>query len=603
MSNMPSINLADLSVNDFSDNELDLPYYLAHFKQFADAVLLDGPNRGFVNISVWRAPKDNVPHNARIMENCLALVFFYCTDRPWNIYYNHPAVKERLEAALTFWCNSQNSDGRFSEYGSEKWNLAATAFATKFMGQGLQLLHNNPTLDPNLHKRIIETDRKAIYATFTDEAFQQHGRSFTNQYANAWGGALAYLNLYPDSEIESLLDQRLEESRTNFQSPVGYFYEKDGPDWGYFLGTHHSDIHAAWHYTHNTDRAKYFIEKEQRWYDWLSYNAVREPDDSGFTLNRAIETRQKTATLEEYRTNLGGPEWKTSGNLHTTALSEHVELARAFGRAISTCEQDIQNARKRLETTWPNVPPLDIGVFWAYTPYAFLHRHHIEWYPSTEQKETATAQLPYIARNNFTHQRTDSRHPVTFTYIRRPNYYAAFNAGHQLSPQQRYGLGLLYHPKIGSVLQSQTNTTDAAWGTSINGTLYEASDLQAQFQINTNSITPQVGAHDLPEGDFEVTYPLGESGNKTTLFTNDAIDVAVQHTGTFTEIIPLLKKPSDTLQTNNNQLTLNRENVTLTLEADNPIIIQETKHTSGNCIVVAAHITAENSLTYRLSFA
>ncbi|MBT5832996.1 MAG: hypothetical protein HOH77_22625, partial [Candidatus Latescibacteria bacterium] len=50
MSNMPSINLADLSVNDFSDNELDLPYYLAHFKQFADAVLLDGPNRGFVNI-------------------------------------------------------------------------------------------------------------------------------------------------------------------------------------------------------------------------------------------------------------------------------------------------------------------------------------------------------------------------------------------------------------------------------------------------------------------------------------------------------------------------------------------------------------------------
>ena len=47
---------------------------------------------------------------------------------------------------------------------------------------------------------------------------------------------------------EALLKQRLEESMTAFQSPAGYFYEKDGPDWGYFLSTHHSDLHMAWHY-------------------------------------------------------------------------------------------------------------------------------------------------------------------------------------------------------------------------------------------------------------------------------------------------------------------------------------------------------------------
>ncbi|MDA0711348.1 MAG: hypothetical protein O3B73_14190, partial [bacterium] len=308
MSDIPSVSLSDLSPNAFSDNELDLPYALAHFKQFADAVLLDGPDRGFINISVWRRPQDNVPHNARIMENCLALVYFYCTHRPWNPYYNHPALRERVEAALTFWCTIQSPDGRFSEYGPEKWNLAATAFATKFMGQGLQLLSRNSTIDAHLHQRVVESDRNALHAVFTDEAFQTHGKSFTNQYANAWGGALAYLNLYPDPEIEALFDRRLEESLTNFQSPVGYFYEKDGPDWGYFFGTHHSDIHAAWHYSHSSDRAATFIEKERRWYDWLSYNALREPDHSGFTLNRAIETRQKTAFLKEYRANLGGPE-------------------------------------------------------------------------------------------------------------------------------------------------------------------------------------------------------------------------------------------------------------------------------------------------------
>ncbi|MFT5367156.1 MAG: hypothetical protein ACI8V2_002114 [Candidatus Latescibacterota bacterium] len=602
MSNVPSINLADLSPSDFTDQELDLPYHLAHFKQFADAVLLDGPDRGFINISVWRRPQDNVPHNARIMENCLALIFFYCTNRPWNVYYNHPAIKERLEAALIFWCNNQSPDGQFSEYGSNKWNLAATAFATKFMGQGLQLLHNNPTIDPDLHKRAIETVRKALYATFTDEAFQTHGKSFTNQYANAWGGALAYLNLYPDPEIESLLDQRLEESLTNFQSPVGYFYEKDGPDWGYFFGTHHSDIHAAWHYTHNTDRAKYFIEKEQRWYDWLSYNAVREPDHSGFTLNRAIETRQKTTFLEEYRTNLGGPELKTSGNLHTTALGTHADLARAFGRTTSDCEQDTQDARKRLEANWPNVPTLAIGEFWAYTPYTFLHRTHIGWNPSTEQKETTTAQLPYIARDHFTHQRADNRHPVVFTYIRRPTYYAAFTTGHILSPQQRYGLGLLFHPQIGTVLQSQTNTTDAAWGTLFNDTLYETNNLQAQFQINNTPITPQTGAHDLSNRDLEITYPLGENGHKTARFTNTTIEVTVQHTGTFTEIIPLLKKSSDTLQTNTNQLTLKRDNVTLTIASNSPITTQETEYISGNNIVVTAQINAKDNLAYTIKF-
>ena len=602
MSNIPSINLATLAPNDFTFNELDIPYYLAHFKQFADAVVLEGPDRGFINISVWRAPKDNKPHNARIMENCLALIFFYCTDRHWNIYHNDPAVKERLEAALTFWCNSQNDDGRFSEYGNNKWNLAATAFATKFMGQGLQLLHENPTIDPDLHKRVIETDRKALHAVFTDPSFQDHGKNFTNQYANAWGGALAYLHLYPDSEIESLFDQRLQESLTNFQSPVGYFYEKSGPDWGYFFGTHHSDIHAAWHYAHKTDRAKLFIEKEQRWYDWLSYNAVREPDGSGFTLNRAIETRQQTAFLEEYRANLGGPEWKTSGNMDTTALGEHVERARAFGRTVTQCEEDVRNTRKRLEDTWPNVPPLDIGVFWTYTPYAFLHREHIEWHPTTEQKEAATKQLPYIARDTFTHQRTDSRHPVTFTYIRRPNYYAAFNTGKILSPQQRYGLGLLYHPQMGSVLQSQTNTTDAAWSTRFNNTLYEANDLQAQFQINNNAITPQVGTHDLPNGDLTITYPLDQNGNKTIQYTNNTIEVTIQHTGTFTENIPLLKKPSDTLEISN-QLTLKRNNVTFTIQTNAPITIYNTEYTSGNHTVVTAQITAENSLTYQLTFA
>src|SRR5439155_6734162 len=114
-------DLSRLSPSDFRDDELDLPYYLTHFHRVANSVALSGPRRGFIDIVVWRDPKDNQPHNARIMENVVSLAFFYATDRPWNPYRGDPAVRERLEAALDFWTRSQSEDGLFSEYESQRW--------------------------------------------------------------------------------------------------------------------------------------------------------------------------------------------------------------------------------------------------------------------------------------------------------------------------------------------------------------------------------------------------------------------------------------------------------------------------------------------------
>ena len=107
-------DLGRLSVNDFRDDELDLPYYLANFHRVANSVALSGPRRGFIDIPVWRDRKDNEPYNARIMESILSLAFFYTADRPWNSYRGDPALRARLEAALDFWARSQSSDGRFS---------------------------------------------------------------------------------------------------------------------------------------------------------------------------------------------------------------------------------------------------------------------------------------------------------------------------------------------------------------------------------------------------------------------------------------------------------------------------------------------------------
>jgi hypothetical protein len=62
-------DLSKLSPSDFRDDELDLPYYLAHFSRIANSVALTGPRRGFIDSPVWRDLKDNQPFNARIMES------------------------------------------------------------------------------------------------------------------------------------------------------------------------------------------------------------------------------------------------------------------------------------------------------------------------------------------------------------------------------------------------------------------------------------------------------------------------------------------------------------------------------------------------------
>ena len=96
----------------------------------------------------------------------------------------------------------QNDDGRFSEYGPGRWNLPATAFATKFMGETLLLLQDGPPIDPDLLAAAVQAQRKAIMVTLTNTSLYNHGTQYTNQFGNVWPGVLAYLKLYPDPEMD-----------------------------------------------------------------------------------------------------------------------------------------------------------------------------------------------------------------------------------------------------------------------------------------------------------------------------------------------------------------------------------------------------------------
>lgn len=528
---VPPADLSKLSPADFADEELDLPFYLAHFHAVANGIEENGPDRGALKLPVWRSAGVQGTHNARLMENILALAYFYCLDRPWNPYRGHPAVRARMEAALDFWIRAQSPDGRFAEYGPQDWNLAATAFATKFFGETLILLHRGPPIDPSVHVRATAAVRKAIEATLTMTEMYTHGRSLTNQYGNVWGGGLAYFSLHPDPALQALWEKRFHQSAADFQSPAGYYYERDGSDFGYTTTTHDHNSRQAWEWLRGTKLGDEMVAKEARWFEWLAANAVPEPDGGGFILNRAIETRKMLPAFDHYDTPLG----------------EFIPLIRALAESREERVARWRRERDRLSAIWPTMPPLAVGEREAYYPYAFLHRRLNEWRPSTAERDAARALLPALQAATANRQFADSRKAVATTFARRPGYYASFNSGQKLTVQQRYGLGLLWTPQLGAVLQSQTNSDVAAWGTQAAGakSVYENASMAADFSVEGQKLPkPVPGVHNLPSGELVFRYPLAQRGTKAVTFAAGRVSVAVTHAGEFTEVLPLLV-PSD----------------------------------------------------------
>jgi hypothetical protein len=610
---IPAVDLAKFKPSDFTDDELDvpaggnnanfaMPYLLAHFKTVADAVS-DGTNgkwpRGYIGITVWRGGKDNQPHNARIMENNLALAYFYTLDRPWNVYRGHPGVRQRLEAALEFMMSEpvpRGPQGQFSEYEPKRYGLAPTAFATKFLGQSLVLLHRPgaPKIDADILERTIKMQRDAILFVLTDPAFYAHGKRFTNQYGNVWPGGLAYLQVVPDdAEVREKLYAKFAASDKDFFSPVGFPYEMDGPDWSYNFNTHGSNQRMARFYTKDGAHPMHaqLVEDERKFYEWVSYNAVPLPGENGWLLNRAVETRSSFPSVGLLENN----------------YADEVEIVRAFAPTDAEVAARRKANRERAEKDWPNVAGIDAGEFRAYAPYNFLHREHANQHPTAAQRDAARAKyLPYLARDNFNHQRVDDRrdpHPV-YTFVRRPTYYVAFNTGNQKN-NQRLGLGLLYHPQMGAVIQSQTGSSTHAWGTRGGDapTVYEASTIPAAFTVNGNAVTPKVGVRDLPEGDVLAAYDIGP-GKKEVQFKGDHIEVRVTHAGAVGERIPLMVLPDDKLTSDAGSATLTRASTSLRIEASGASVqVGENDLRVGPFRVVALRIEGKDKFSYTLRFA
>lgn len=600
------VELSSISPADFSDDELDLPYYLAHFHTLVNSVRMTEPNRGFIDLPVWRETQHQEPYNARVMENILSIAFFYTTDRPWNPYFADAAVRARLEAALEYWVEMQSEDGCFSTYGPQRWLLSPTSFATKFIGEAIQLLHDGPQIDPGLMERVVEAQRRAIVAVLTREDFYNFGQRFSNQFTNVWGGALAYLDLYPDPDIRRLLEARLVETDDDFQSPAGYFYEHDGADFSYDIETHHSNHLMAWHFLRDEEWGDFYAARVRRWYDWLAYNAALEPDGSGFTMNYQIATRLHFPFYRDDR--------ETAHGRTCSPLAEVIVMARAFCETKDERNARLEDRRRDLERSWPDVAPLEIGAFSSYSPYAFLHRRHVRWHPTDAQRDEAVEMLPYLTGRHFNHQRADNQREFVLTYVRRRPYYAAFSAGEQIIPQQRFGLGFVWTPETGTLLQGQlegsawgddeAERTDAglAWGTRPyeSADVYETEILDVRYELNGGTLSVEQQPQDVRTAPIKITYSLGERGRKTLTFRDDEIHVAVQHTGPFVETLPLLLRSGTSVDIEGSTAILGGEATRIVFDSDAEPTTIPTGRPIGPKRVHLLQLRDSGSLTYRI---
>ncbi|AHF91455.1 hypothetical protein OPIT5_15745 [Opitutaceae bacterium TAV5] len=597
------VDFSRITPADFSDDELDLVAPLAHFATFANAIVEEGPDRGFIAISVWRRPQDNKPYNARVMENILSLAWFYTADRKWNPYRGDPAVRVRLEAALDYIGRIQAPDGAFAEYVPQKWNLAATGFMTKFLGRALEHLAapGTPAIDADALARAQATWRKAIVATLTRQDFYDHGSRFTNQFGNVWPGGLAWMRLHPDdTELRDLWEKRLHQSADDFQSPAGFFYEKDGPDFQYTLGTHGTNTRSAWPYIRDTPLAQVWLAKETAWFEWLSWNALLQPGESWIALNRAIESRKQHPFFRHVE----------------TPMAEFIPTARAFSLSREEHAAAIAATRARLARNWPGTGPLKTRSFESFSPYLFLDRRDPAFYPTHAEREAARGQLPYLVRDRFNHARHDPRKDADFLYLRRPAWYASFAFGNPATPQQRYGFGFVWRPDTGILLQSQSLRKSLAWGTCAEKSElpFEATSFEARITIAGHPApSPLPAAADLDQGDLVLTYPLAPAkgkpaGEKTVTFTDAGIAVNVRLPGTFSEHFPLILAGNDTATVETGAIIIRRAGretplLTLTFRgASRAPAIAESDAPLPDRRLVLVKIPADGHLDYTLRF-
>lgn len=612
---VPGVNFQNLQLSQFADHELEVPYYLKHFAQVANAVVenpfTDGTGtylpRGFLNLKVNREPLDNKPYNARIMEMQLVLAYFYTADRPWNPYRGNTAVRVRLEAMLQRWTGMQappshSFAGLFTEYSSTNWSLAPTGFGVRHAAEALDLIIDSglPFDAATLENSRVSL-RRALMAVFTRNDMRNAAKQYSNQFSGTYHAALIYLENWPDTELDNAFIKAMNDASTQDQSPAGYWYEQGGPDFGY-SNVHDSNLRIALpRLRHRADLMPVAVSDDTEWNRWLAAHLVPQTGlaTRTFLINAGILTRT-TASVKL---------------LSSRPYSEFVTPSRILSLNDTEYAAALVTRRGQVQSQFGNWGALAVPSSSSYIP-AFVHDAVTPlnaWHPTAAQRDAAAAQLDCLRPGSTNRQFRDPR-PTVFTLAKRPQYYAAVTTGNIRVTRQVYGLGLLWNPSFGVALQSVADTSlsnNKIYGTQRSGVsgTYETANIPASITAGGTTVSPVNGVATLPQGHLSLSYPLAASGTtygqKTITLGESRVDVSLTHTGSFTERLPLAHADDAILSNTGTKLTLTRPNgSTFVIEVSSPggsISVSGTSALTNGIVRRPVTISASGSLSYSLT--
>ncbi|MEQ9495599.1 MAG: hypothetical protein RIT81_02045 [Deltaproteobacteria bacterium] len=217
------------------------------------------PTVGCCDRTYWAWKFVDFP-GARFQESLCVMGFLYGTEAAGEPYYGNPNLLRWIELGLDYWCSIQYRDGSFDEAYPYERSLAATAFTSFYVSEGIRFVGD--ALPQATKARATLALRKAGDWLVTHD--EHHG--FLSNHLAAAAAALMNIHLLTGDPKYKARCRYFVDKILAHQSSEGWYEEYGGADPGY--QTHGSFYLARIWQLDPDDRLLDSIEQSMR---FLSY--------------------------------------------------------------------------------------------------------------------------------------------------------------------------------------------------------------------------------------------------------------------------------------------------------------------------------------------
>ncbi len=542
---VPSVERIDRS--QWKPEEYDLLYHFVHLDRVANAVITEpGALQGWFGEALWRH-YSYAPFNGRVMENYHSLAFFYGYEAPWNIYYRHPALLERLSLALEYTFGLMGENGAIPEYATFEMDtpmLAPSSFGMEYMAAALEVA--GPVLPDGLRRRLVEQARKAAVFVLTSDESWEHARSFTNQFLGAMAGGARLARLTGDEELMGMVRAAGDALIGDFMSPMGFLYENNGPEtFAYFFVTLHRliPLYREWPDPRVREVLVRHCEWMQRW-------MLPEPDRPDIVLSGSHQTRTSGGASRLVPLGEVG-----MGHMHTTKdqrprmqrglsalLGEGSSPADVLKLFLMTAEEEAAYRREWQAAGPDSLDGLrDSGLAAGYAPVSTLALYPL-YAPPAQEVAAAREALPCLDPAPRAEVLSDDR-GNQYALFRQPTYHTALAFSTHASAAN-HGPAHLWLDGAGTLILSR-NGTGPCWETVLGNP--RTGGEGTGKALGLARVREGRGGHEVlvryPEWGLGKTYVIRPEGIDVQISARQAADGRALY-----ERVPLLLRGSDVIR-------------------------------------------------------